>query len=156
VVNPRIFASEHEADLARHGPVPEIVVVRLLALVSSITGIDLSRFDLDTPLPEDISTNGSLGTLDWLRRGNATPRTIALRMGRLTETDPFAGTAEQVAREMAETMEEVGGDGFLINGPLVPGFVGRIVDGLIPALQAKDLVRRSYTHATFRKNLLSY
>ena len=87
---------------------------------------------------------------------HATPRTIALRMGRLTDADPFAGTAEQVAREMAETMEEVGGDGFLINGPLVPGFVGRIVDGLIPALQAKGLVRRSYAHATFRQNLLSY
>ena len=77
-------------------------------------------------------------------------------MGRLTEADPFAGTAEQVARQMAETMEEVGGDGFLINGPLVPRFVGRIVDGLIPVLQTQGLARRSYAHAGFRKNLMSY
>ncbi|MFT4045837.1 MAG: NtaA/DmoA family FMN-dependent monooxygenase [Solimonas sp.] len=124
-----------------------------VAQISAITGIDLARYDLDEPLPADVDTNGSRGTLDWLRRGGATIREMALRMARQTPDTPMVGTATQVADEMAAVMEEVGGDGFLIAGPLTPANVGRIVDGLVPALQQRGLVRSSYTGATLRDHL---
>ncbi len=158
VAFPKVFDTKDEVEAYRKSlqQVPESTVIRWLALISSITGIDLSIYDIDQSLPEHVQTNGSRGTLDWLRRGKATPRQMALRMARLTETEPLVGTVDQVADEMGETMEFVGGDGFLIAGALTPRYVNRIVDKLIPALQKRGLVRSSYSHALFRENLLAY
>ena len=58
---------------------------------------------------------------------------------------------------MAEMMEFVGGDGFLISMPNVTRrTLAEIEDGLVPALQDRGLVRKAYEHAQFRDNLLSY
>jgi FMN-dependent oxidoreductase (nitrilotriacetate monooxygenase family) len=158
VAYPVIFDSP--AEVAAHREwlkqVPEPMVTRWLAIVSSITGIDFSLYPRDEPLPDQVQTNGSRGTLDWLRRDNATPRQIALRMAHLTEREPLVGTADDIADEMSKTMELVGGDGFLISGPITPTQVGKVVDKLVPALQKRGLVRTSYSHPTFRENLLAF
>ncbi|WP_165799556.1 NtaA/DmoA family FMN-dependent monooxygenase [Sphingomonas oleivorans] len=136
--------------------VPDRRVLAWLAQLSAITGIDMARFDLDEPLPADVDTNGSKGTLDWLRSGNATVRQMALRLARLTPDTPMIGTAEQVAAEMEEVMAQVGGDGFLIAGPLTPANVGRATELLVPALRRRGLVRDGYRHDTLKSHLLEY
>ena len=69
----------------------------------------------------------------------------------------LVGTADSVAAQMAEMMEFVGGDGFLISMPNVTRrTLAEIEDGLVPALQDRGLVRKAYEHAQFRDNLLSY
>lgn len=158
VTFPRVFDSQAEVDDYRLWlqNVPDKVITRWLALISAITNVDLASYDRDKPLPDDVNTNGSRGTLDWLRTGNATPRQIALRMGRLTDKQPLVGTAEQVADEMEEIMNFVGGDGFLVAGPLAPKYVARITDKLVPVLQKRGLMRRSYAYRTFRENLLAF
>jgi FMN-dependent oxidoreductase (nitrilotriacetate monooxygenase family) len=155
---PRVFANQEEVDEYRRWlkNVPDNIITRWLALVSAITNVDLASYDRDKPLPDDINTNGSKGTLDWLRSGNATPRQIALRMGRFTEKQTLVGTAEQVADEMEEIMDFVGGDGFLVAGPLAPKYVARITDRLVPVLQKRGLMRTSYSGKTFRENLLAF
>jgi hypothetical protein len=60
---------------------------------------------------------------------------------------------------MAQAMEEVGGDGFLLTTPSLSvnrRQIVEVVDGLVPALQRRGLVRTEYTHATLRENLRAF
>jgi alkanesulfonate monooxygenase SsuD/methylene tetrahydromethanopterin reductase-like flavin-dependent oxidoreductase (luciferase family) len=75
------------------------------------------------------------------------------------QRSPFVGTPDQVAEAMGETMEEVGGDGFLITSPVMRlnrRYIVEITDGLVPALQRRGLVRTSYTFDQFGDNLLEF
>ena len=69
----------------------------------------------------------------------------------------LVGTADSVAGQMAEIMEHVGGDGFLISMPNVTRrTLAEIEDGLVPALQSRGLVRTHYDHEQLRDNLLAF
>jgi hypothetical protein len=58
---------------------------------------------------------------------------------------------------MGEVMEEAGGDGFLFSMPNVNRrTLAEVEDGLVPALQARGLMRMAYSHAQFRDNLLEF
>jgi alkanesulfonate monooxygenase SsuD/methylene tetrahydromethanopterin reductase-like flavin-dependent oxidoreductase (luciferase family) len=127
-----------------------------LAALSNLTHIDFSTFDMDAPLPE-LETNGSQSTLAEFTKGNEglTLREIALkRAGNMGMA--LVGTAEEVAEQMGETMDQVGGDGFLIAGSLRPKYIAELVDNLVPALQRRGLVRTEYPYDTFRANLMEF
>ncbi len=132
---------------------------RTLALISSITEVDFSRFDLDAPPPDDITTNGERGSLEkFLQRGSGkTLRELAADgMSRSVE---LIGTPDRVAEQMGEIMGRVGGDGFLITSPsmrLNRRYITEVTDGLVPALQRRGLVRSAYAHKHFRDNLLEF
>ena len=54
-------------------------------------------------------------------------------------------------------MQHVGGDGFLFTqSNMTRHSWSTITDGLVPALQRRGLVRREYTHGTFRENLFEF
>jgi hypothetical protein len=58
---------------------------------------------------------------------------------------------------MADIMQEVGGDGFLLFNPHFDRrYVMEVCDGLVPVLQKRGLTRRAYEHAQFRDNLLAF
>ena len=57
---------------------------------------------------------------------------------------------------MGEIMDHVGGDGFLINGPIERRYIAEITDGLGRPLRRRGLIRDGYTHGTFRENLLAF
>ena len=58
---------------------------------------------------------------------------------------------------MAEIMQEVGGDGFLIALPDVSRrSVATITDGLVPVLQRRGLTRAAYTHQHLRDTLTEF
>jgi alkanesulfonate monooxygenase SsuD/methylene tetrahydromethanopterin reductase-like flavin-dependent oxidoreductase (luciferase family) len=69
---------------------------------------------------------------------------------------PLVGTPDDVAVQMGEAMDYVGGDGYLIGTPVTRRNITEICDGLAPALRARGLIRSEYEHATFRENLLAY
>lgn len=133
-----------------------------LALISAITDIDFKRFSLDAPLPERLTTNGEQGSLDAFQQwgSNKTLRQLVLEAsGGIVSCVELVGTPESVADRMGQVMEEVGGDGFLLTTPSLS--VNRrqiieVVDGLVPALQRRGLVRTEYTHATLRDNLRAF
>ena len=124
-----------------------------LASMASLTDIDFAQFDLDAPV-EALSTNGQQGTLRQFMAQGRTLREIArnYRYG----LDDLVGTPDQVAGQMGEIMQEVGGDGFMITGPLTRRYVAEIVDGLVPALQARGLARTAYAHGHFRDTLFEF
>ena len=103
--------------------------------MSRLTGIDFSKFDLDQPLPADLTTNGHQSALaKWIGK---TPRSILQSYARKGGID-FTGTADHVAGMMQEIMEEVGGDGFLIfNSYFDRRYVIEVCDGLVPELQRR-------------------
>jgi FMN-dependent oxidoreductase (nitrilotriacetate monooxygenase family) len=130
-----------------------------LAHLGKITNIDFGRFDLDRPLPDDVTTNGHQQTLDEFRRKNAgkTLREAMMDHNTTALSVELVGTPDSLAARMGEVMEEAGGDGFLFSMPNVTRrTLAEVEDGLVPALQARGLVRAAYTHRQFRDNLLEF
>jgi FMN-dependent oxidoreductase (nitrilotriacetate monooxygenase family) len=120
----------------------------------SMTGdIDLSQFDPDEPLPE-LSSNGHQSEV--AKYTGRTPRSLAMEYAIKSSID-YTGTPDYLAGLMAEVMEEVGGDGFLLfNSDFTRRYVMEICDGLVPALQRRGLTRTDYPHQNFRDNLTAF
>jgi FMN-dependent oxidoreductase (nitrilotriacetate monooxygenase family) len=161
LVAPIIGETESEAQdrkLARAARAAATIPERL-AHLGKVTNIDFGRFDIDKPLPDDVSTNGHQQTLEEFRR-KAAGRSIRETMADHNATElsvELVGTPDTMAARMGEIMEEVGGDGFLFSMPNVSRrTLAEVEDGLVPALQARGLVRAAYTHAHFRDNLLEF
>lgn len=155
VVNPTVAESKAEAAerVARRAAGRKAVPEVALAMMASLTDIDFSQYDIDAPIGE-LTTNGQQGTLKRFMNQGGTLREIAENY-RFSYED-LVGTPDAVAAQMAEVMEELGGDGFVFQGNLSRRYVAEITDGLAPALQRRGLVRASYEHAHFRDNLFAF
>jgi len=71
----------------------------------------------------------------------------------------FTGSPSTVAGKMADAMEAIGGDGFLISTPFQRTnrrFIVEVTEGLVPALQRRGLMRTGYTGRTLREVLTEY
>ncbi|MDQ1043119.1 NtaA/DmoA family FMN-dependent monooxygenase [Streptomyces sp. V4I2] len=163
VVSPTIAATEAEArEQEARIIATDSFIEKALVGISSNTEIDFKQFDLDEPLPEGLTTNGERGSLEHFMRGDGTPGPKTLRqmvMARNKRGLELVGTAEQVAQQMGEAMEEIGGDGFLINKggrDLSRQYITDICDGLVPALQRLGLTRTEYTKSTLRDTLREF
>jgi alkanesulfonate monooxygenase SsuD/methylene tetrahydromethanopterin reductase-like flavin-dependent oxidoreductase (luciferase family) len=128
-----------------------------LGHLSALTENDFSTFDLDAPVPT-VTTNGHRSTLaDFLSLADGNTRTLREIAAAWTiDSLPLVGTPDHVAGLMAEALQEVGGDGFLITGRPNRRYIAEIADGLCPALRRRGLIRSEYEHAHLRENLLSY
>jgi FMN-dependent oxidoreductase (nitrilotriacetate monooxygenase family) len=161
LVAPIVADSDEEAAmrLAQRTARQAEQVTQRLAFLGKITNIDFSVFDLDSPLPDGLSTNGHQQSLEEFRR-KAGGRSLREAMaaydsGGVSAT--LVGTPDTVAARMAEIMQEVGGDGFLFSLPNVSRrVIAEIADGLVPALQRRGLVRSAYGFPMFRDNLLEF
>jgi FMN-dependent oxidoreductase (nitrilotriacetate monooxygenase family) len=162
LISPIIGASdaEAEAEERRRQEQAATDVSSALAFFGKITNIDFGGLDLDTPVSRlDLHTNGHQQTLDEFRRfaGDRSLRQAMAAFSQGGKSLRLVGSPERVADEMAAAMEAVGGDGFLISLPAITRrAIAEIADGLVPALQARGLVRRDYHHAQFRDNLLAF
>jgi alkanesulfonate monooxygenase SsuD/methylene tetrahydromethanopterin reductase-like flavin-dependent oxidoreductase (luciferase family) len=157
-----IVADTHEEALAKQERwfTDPLYIEYMLAEISSITEIDFAQFDLDEPLPSELSTNGERGALEsFLARGKGkTLREIVTGSG-ISGNVPFVGTPAEVADEMGAVMDEVGGDGYLITSPVMRlnrRYVTEITDGLVPELQKRGLVRSEYTKTMLRDHLREF
>lgn len=137
----------------------EAQIPQRLAHLGKVTNIDFGKFDLDKPLPDDVTTNGHQQTLDEFRRkyGGKSLREAMLDHNTTALSVELVGTPDSLAAQMGDVMEEAGGDGFLFSLPNVNRrTLAEIEDGLIPALQDRGLVRAAYSHRYFRDNLLDF
>jgi FMN-dependent oxidoreductase (nitrilotriacetate monooxygenase family) len=129
---------------------------RELANLSRVTGIDFASMPPDEPFGE-LTSNGHQSVLTTrIADGARTPRELVSSRSS-TDSLGLSGTPEAVASQMAEVMDEIGGDGFLF-GPRTVNrrSVAEITEGLAPVLQRRGLTRTSYDYPTFRENLLAY
>ena len=97
-----------------------------------------------------------------VRPGGKTLRELATAETGHASCLPLVGTHTYVAALMAEAMDEIGEDGFLLTTPIQHlsrrylTDITDITEGLIPALRDLGRVRDSYEHATLRENLLAF
>ena len=133
-------------------------VDQALAQLGWTTNIDFSGHDMDAPV-EELSTNGHQSSLaGFIRKaGGRTLREAIISYSSSPGSLDLVGTCDEIAAQMGEIMQEVGGDGFLFTlGNVSRKSVAEITDGLIPALQQRGLVRKQYGHTMFRDNLLEF
>jgi FMN-dependent oxidoreductase (nitrilotriacetate monooxygenase family) len=131
--------------------------------ITLATGVDFSGFDLDTPmtvLAEHMQTSRyGLGSLQDIFRhaGDQTLREFVSKPPSWRVFQPV-GTPDQVAGQMEEVMEEVGGDGFLMCnwGDSSRRAIAEVTEGLVPALQRRGLTRTAYSSDLFRENLHAF
>jgi FMN-dependent oxidoreductase (nitrilotriacetate monooxygenase family) len=126
-----------------------------LAFMSYASGIDFSKFDLDQPVP-DVKTNAAQASTAALTKAANKKTLRELVMEPASGGFDFIGSPETIAGRMEETMDEIGGDGYLVSHILTRRCVAEITDGLAPALRRRSLIRSEYRHKHFRDNLLEF
>jgi alkanesulfonate monooxygenase SsuD/methylene tetrahydromethanopterin reductase-like flavin-dependent oxidoreductase (luciferase family) len=160
LIGPIVAASREEAQIRvdrRRASAEANIDVRLAQMGWS-TNIDFSGHDLDAPVAE-LTTNGHQSSLaQFVRRaGGKTLREAIIGYSTSGGVVDFVGTPDDVAAQMDEVMQEVGGDGFLFSlGDVSRKSVAEITDGLVPALQQRGLTRTAFSGKHLRDNLLEF
>jgi FMN-dependent oxidoreductase (nitrilotriacetate monooxygenase family) len=128
-----------------------------IATLSTQLGHDVSKFDLDAPLPDIPETNASKSgrqkLVDMARNENLTVRELAQRVGGSFGSLEMIGTPATIADAMEEWLAHEASDGFNVLFPWLPGGLNEFCERVIPELQRRGLFRREYEGATLRDNL---
>lgn len=129
-----------------------------LASVQRLAGdLDLSRFDLDGPLPELPPSNAAKARqamlIDLARHESLSIRQLARRFTFSLGHMVFVGTPAGLADHMQAWFEAGVADGFTMLSPYYPGPLEMFVDEVLPILRRRGLFRTEYEGATLRENL---
>ena len=128
-----------------------------IAVLSEIVNLDLSKFDLDGPLPDAPTTNRQQGrqqvVYELARKENLSIRKIIERTVGARAHRIVCGTAPQIADTLEEWFVSGACDGFNIMPLTIPAGLQDIVDELLPELRRRGLFRTEYEGATLRENL---
>ncbi|MBB2201498.1 LLM class flavin-dependent oxidoreductase [Gluconacetobacter tumulisoli] len=128
-----------------------------LALVSSQTGIDLSRYPADRPIEDIALEEGSRGSFDIIvrvtRSEGLTLGEVARRFATSELCPQIVGTPESVADQLQFYFENHGCDGFIVTPTAFPGTFETFARSVVPILQKRGIFRRNYTGRTLRENL---
>jgi alkanesulfonate monooxygenase len=121
-------------------------------------GFDVSKLDLDGPLPDELPPSNASHTsrqklIDMARRDKLTVRQLAQYVGGAFGTLEMIGTPAMIADQMQEWLEARACDGFNVMFPYVPGGLDEFVDQVVPELQRRGLFRRDYEGMTLREHM---
>ena len=161
--NPMVLGATEE-DVRRKEQLFEEVGKGLLeaglAKVSASLGIDVSKFDLDKPLPhiemEALQSGRSLLPKYYSYGNNPTLREVAAREA-TKETFQVRGTYERIAERLMNVIDKIDGDGFLLRANYLTkplsGYVAEFVDNVVPILQREGYMKKAYSTGTLRDRL---
>jgi FMN-dependent oxidoreductase (nitrilotriacetate monooxygenase family) len=126
-------------------------------LLSQRLGHDVSKFELDAPLP-DLPASEQLQSRSRLLREMAAREKLTLRqllniVAGARGHRILIGTAEDIADSMEEWFQTEAADGFNVMPPYFPGPLKDFVDLVVPILQGRNLFRSDYEGSTLRENL---
>lgn len=156
-VMPIVGATQAEAE-ARLLELQELVDPHVgLSLLSDIAGgHDLGQYPLDGPLPELPDTQSGVSRrhllLDVARREGLSIRQLYLRMAPARGHWLVLGTPESIADQLQHWFLTGAADGFNIMPPSLPTGLDDFVDGVMPELRRRGLVREHYTGRTLREH----
>jgi FMN-dependent oxidoreductase (nitrilotriacetate monooxygenase family) len=133
-----------------------IVAREILSTV--LGGVDLTPYDFDGPLPDNLPmSNASQSTFKYVtelaKRDNLSMRQIAQVVAGARAKLVMVGTPEQIVDRMEQWYVEEAADGFNIMPPYLPGGLDDFVTLIIPELQRRGLFRIEYTGRTLREHL---
>jgi FMN-dependent oxidoreductase (nitrilotriacetate monooxygenase family) len=151
----RSQAEAEEKFEALQSRIDPAVGVALLSTV--IGGVDLSRYDVDGPIPELPETNGPKSrqhlVVELARRDKLTIRQLYLRIAGARGHQQVVGTPASIADQLQHWFEEGGADGFNIMAPWFPGGLAEFIDLVLPELRRRGLFRNEYAGRTLRDHL---
>ncbi len=131
--------------------------VAMQRLQANLGGVDLSKYDLDAPLPDikvnDARVSAVESYIAISRREGLTLRQMAMRSAAAKHHWTLVGSVKQVADELEAWFLGGGADGFNILPSDNPGAVDTLVNKLVPELQRRGLFRTEYEGKTLRENL---
>ena len=127
-----------------------------LAILSGHLDFDLSTLPLDT-----VMAHRTERELQRMQTRYRTPtgellalREVAQRHGQSVGLLQMVGTASDVADQMEDFFERVGGDGFMLTPIYSPGAIEEFVDQVVPELRRRGRYRDGYSGATLRDHLM--
>ena len=127
-----------------------------LAILSGHLDFDLSQIGLDElmahrtePQLQRMQTRYRTLTGELL-----TLREVAQRHGQSVGLLQMVGTPAEVADQMEDYVDQVGGDGFMLSPIYTPGAIEEFVDLVVPELQRRGRYRRDYAGTTQRDHLM--
>ena len=158
-VVPFLGSTESEAK-ARHTEFTEQIIPAYgLSQLSEFFGVDLTRAELDKPLPEvpvedDIEGHKSRSTLiaNLAREENLTVRQLLGKLGGGRGHREFTGTPEQLADDLQRWSESGAADGFNVMPPALPADLETFVEHVVPILRSRGLFREEYEGTTLREH----
>lgn len=128
-----------------------------LRQLSSRFGMDLSQFPLDGPVPEAPEGEGNKSRVklftDMAKRDNLTLRELAAVAAGSRGHRVVVGTAEEIADDFQQWLEQEGADGFNIMPATMPEQLDLFIELVVPELQRRGLFREEYQYHTLRENL---
>jgi FMN-dependent oxidoreductase (nitrilotriacetate monooxygenase family) len=157
-----VFVGETEAEARRREAevLDNVPLEAGLTLLGGHLGADLANVPLDEPVrnldPEKIK--GAKGLFAMLAAdfgADFTLRDAARIDGAGLSGLRIVGSPKQVADRMEELIDQGGGDGFMFRPHTLPGSFEDFVDLVVPELQRRGRVRRSYGARTMRDTLFS-
>lgn len=130
-----------------------------MSLMSSHIGTDLSRYPPDQPIQDMELAEGSRGSfdviLDGTRARGLTLGQAAQRFATSEMCPQIVGTPESVADQLCGYFESEACDGFILTPTVSPGTWEQFTRSVVPILQRRGVLRRSYAETTLRGNLRS-
>lgn len=158
-VQPYVARTEAEARQKYHD-LEDLILPELgLSLLSGLTGglVDLSDYDLNSPLPELPPTQGNRSRqaliYDLARAKGLSIRELYKQVAGARGHWTIIGTPQQIADQLQEWFENEAADGFNIMPPVLPRDIDDFVDLVVPELQRRGLFRTEYEGRTLRENL---
>ncbi|MGF6563461.1 alkanesulfonate monooxygenase SsuD/methylene tetrahydromethanopterin reductase-like flavin-dependent oxidoreductase (luciferase family), partial [Erwinia aphidicola] len=109
------------------------------------------------PVPEIGGTEGGQSRVklltDLAARENLTLRQLAAVAAGSRGHRVIVGTAEDIADDFQQWLEQDGADGFNIMPAVLPNQLELFVELVVPELQRRGLFRSEYHYSTLRENL---
>lgn len=120
-------------------------------------GLDLSEYPLDGPVPEVPLGEGNQSRVrlltDMAKRGNLTLRELAAIAAGSRGHRVIVGTAQDIADDFQQWLEQGAADGFNIMPAIMPEQLDLFIEKVIPELRKRGLFHDHYEYATLRENL---
>ncbi|RNB77906.1 LLM class flavin-dependent oxidoreductase [Brevibacillus panacihumi] len=158
-VSPIVGRTEEEAR-AKYEELQNLIPedIGLAFLSDYLGGLDLSHYDLDSELPDEIpATNGNQSRrqliIDLARREKLTIRQLYKKVAGARGHRLIFGSPEQIADQLQEWFNHEAADGFNLLIPYYPTLFEEFIDQVIPVLQQRGLFRKEYEGNHLRDHL---
>lgn len=158
-----VVAETEEEAIAKHQQLNNYITPEVgLNYLSSFTGVDLSNYDFEGPIPDfngqqidGTNPNIRSGIVKGIveKKGLKTLRELYNNIAGARGHREIIGTPTQVADQLQEWFENDAADGFNIMPPTFPQGLNDIVELVIPELQRRGLFKTEYKGTTLRENL---
>ena len=154
-LSPVVGGTEAEAKAKEAEYLEQFSTEGALAHLSGSIGIDLSDIDLDQSL-KSIDTRSMRGMVKGLIESTPDQTQTFRDLIRTRTAGQFlTGSPDQIAAALQD-WQNAGVDGFNLTYSVTPGTVVDFIDGVVPVLQARDLMQKEYSPGSLRQKIFGF